>query len=137
MTSRHLISEILLNVIKNASEAIQEGKRSDGVVTMILSSYNAERDVVGLKGNLQKGQQYARLKIVDNGIGMEQSQVDRCLDAFYTTKGDNKGTGLGMMTVAHQVKLMKGMLNIQSIPNEGTSLRIYLPICQGKPDLQQ
>jgi signal transduction histidine kinase len=54
----------------------------------------------------------------------------RCLEPFFTTKGD-QGTGLGLAMVFGIIKRHQGTLEIDSEPGEGTTIRIRLPVCVG------
>jgi signal transduction histidine kinase len=56
---------------------------------------------------------------------------ERCLEPFFTTKGD-QGTGLGLAMVFGIIKRHQGTLEIESEPGKGTTVRIRLPVC-GQP----
>jgi CheY-like chemotaxis protein len=67
------------------------------------------------------------LEISDNGIGMTQDVLKRCMEPFFSTKGE-KGTGLGLSMVFGIVERHKGTLDVQSTWGEGTTIAISLPI---------
>src|SRR3546814_11444367 len=67
------------------------------------------------------------LEVADTGAGMTSDVLERARDAFFTTKGAGKGTGLGLRTIHDFTKRLGGDLAIESSPGKGTTVRIYLP----------
>jgi CheY-like chemotaxis protein len=63
----------------------------------------------------------------------EQVQA-HLFEPFYTTKGDNKGIGLGLATVYGIVQQNRGFIEVVSAPNQGTTFKIYLPRAESKPE---
>jgi signal transduction histidine kinase len=66
------------------------------------------------------------LEVADTGCGMTAEVRARCLDPFFTTKGD-EGTGLGLAMVLGIVQRHKGVLEIESEAGEGTTFCIRVP----------
>ena len=64
---------------------------------------------------------------VDTGTGMDEETRRRCLEPFYTTKGE-RGTGLGLSAVYGIIERHHGSMEIESEPGEGTSFCIRLPV---------
>ena len=100
------LREMMTNLIFNAVDAMPDGG------TLTVRSCARGGDVV--------------LEIVDTGIGMTAEVRGRCLDPFFSTKGDD-GTGLGLAMVFGIVQRQQGHIEIESTPNLGTTLRISLP----------
>jgi PAS domain S-box-containing protein len=71
------------------------------------------------------------LRVRDTGIGMDEEQVSRCMEPFYSTKGE-RGSGLGLSMCYGIVKQHGGNLQIQSSPGQGTTVEIVLPVCREK-----
>jgi PAS domain S-box-containing protein len=67
------------------------------------------------------------LEVIDTGVGMDEATVKRCLEPFFTTKGD-KGTGLGLAVVSSVMQRHGGRLEIDSAPGKGTTMRMVLPM---------
>jgi CheY-like chemotaxis protein/anti-sigma regulatory factor (Ser/Thr protein kinase) len=65
--------------------------------------------------------------VTDNGAGMPQKVLDRALDPFFTTKGQGKGTGLGLALVHSTVIAHRGQISIQSEPGRGTTVVLRFP----------
>jgi PAS domain S-box-containing protein len=75
------------------------------------------------------------LEISDTGIGMTETERKRCLEPFFTTKGD-AGTGLGLATVHGIIKRHDGSIDLQSEIGEGTTFRIRLPQASGPSEVE-
>ncbi|MCM3730297.1 ATP-binding protein [Fictibacillus nanhaiensis] len=100
------IQQVLINIIKNAIEAI----KSEGEIWI-----SAAKNSNG----------FVSILIKDNGVGMTENQMKKLGSPYYSTK--EKGTGLGL-TVCHQiVKQMGGQIMIKSELNKGTCFTINLP----------
>jgi CheY-like chemotaxis protein len=69
------------------------------------------------------GGRLVRLEIIDTGIGMNEQTRLRCLEPFYTTKGE-RGTGLGLAMVYGIIQRLGAELNIESVEGQGTTFRI-------------
>lgn len=105
------IKQVILNVIKNAVDAISSIRREhDGLI----------RISVARKGG------FAHIMIRDNGKGMDKLTMSRLFDPFFTTK--QAGTGLGMSVSARIVKNHGGTIEVQSEVGEGTEFTIVLPL---------
>ena len=68
------------------------------------------------------------LTITDNGIGIEEDQIDSIFDMFYRASAQSKGSGLGLYLVKIAVEKMKGSIQVESIYEEYTSFTVNLPI---------
>jgi len=102
------LREVLTNLIFNALDAIP------GLGVIILRT------------RLQDGAPI--VEVMDTGAGMTPEVRERCLEPFFTTKGDH-GTGLGLAMVFGIIKRHQGTLEIESEPGKGTIFRIRLPAC--------
>ncbi len=104
------LREALTNLIFNAVDAMPRG----GTIT--------------LSTRLEKKSDHDQvvIEIRDTGLGMNEETLKRCLEPFYTTKGE-RGTGLGLAMVYGIVKRMRGQIEIDSQENKGCTVRILLP----------
>jgi len=113
----------LLNVALNARDAMPNG----GTLTISAAPYAQPAD--GAQTSLPPGD-YVLIKIVDNGIGMDEMTLNKATEPFFTTKGPGKGTGLGLSMVHGLAAQSGGLLRIGSEPNVGTSIELWLPMAK-------
>ncbi|MBN2790170.1 MAG: tetratricopeptide repeat protein [Candidatus Delongbacteria bacterium] len=107
------IAQILFNLLSNAKDAIsQKGLHSDQGVIRISTKFENKNII---------------LEIEDNGYGINESDIGRIFDSFYTTKEMGKGLGLGLSIVKSIVEDYKGAIDVRSKMNEGTIFRISFP----------
>jgi PAS domain S-box-containing protein len=108
----------LLNLVVNARDAMSES----GTVTI-----SAERHQIAEEGGKLKSGDYLRICVSDTGEGMDPETVARATTPFFTTKGVGKGTGLGLSMVQGLTEQSGGMLSIESVRHEGTTVSLFLP----------
>ena len=76
----------------------------------------------------------AQVEVTDTGTGMDEATRSRCLELFFTTKGE-RGTGLGLAMVYGMVERHGGELQIESQPGLGTTMRLIFRIAPAGTDL--
>ena len=99
---RKLIEQVLINLVKNATEALLE--KQDGQIKMIALKH---KDAV-------------RISVVDNGPGIPDSIIDQVFIPFYTTK--EEGSGIGLSLSRQIMRLHQGTIDIQSVPSKETNI---------------
>jgi signal transduction histidine kinase/CheY-like chemotaxis protein len=117
------LNKIVMNLVTNAAEALPEGGR------VIISTQKCymDRPVRGC-GSIVPGN-YALLRVEDNGIGIDEEDMPRIFEPFYTKKiMGRSGTGLGMAVVWGAVQDHNGYIDVQSTRQTGTVIQVYLPI---------
>lgn len=117
------LENALLNIIINAMDALHEFCESTPKITVSVSKGFL------LKDSLLDNKDYALIDISDNGAGMSPVTLSRVMEPYFTTK--TNGTGLGMANAHGLVNETNGEINISSIPQQGTSVKIYLPVVIG------
>jgi HD-like signal output (HDOD) protein/nitrogen-specific signal transduction histidine kinase len=118
MTSRDSVKQILLNLLKNASEAMEHGGSVE-VRTAIFTKKSYGSDVPRGDG--------IEIVVEDTGPGLPEPILKSLYQPFVTTK-KNGHSGLGLSIVHKTVKDLGGSISCASIPSEGTSFSIYLPL---------
>jgi CheY-like chemotaxis protein len=73
---------------------------------------------------------YLKLSVADTGHGMDEAVRQRIFDPYFTTKGPDEGTGLGLAVVYGIVKNLSGAIAVSSKPGEGAVFDVYLPRAQ-------
>jgi PAS domain S-box-containing protein len=101
------IREALTNLIFNSVDAMPEG----GTLTL-------RTKVVG-----SDPQRWVRMEVSDTGGGMDEEARRRCLEPFFTTKGE-RGTGLGLAMVYGMVRRHSAEIDIESALDRGTTVRL-------------
>ncbi|HDS1735443.1 PAS domain-containing sensor histidine kinase [Pseudomonas sp. BP8] len=115
------LESALLNLCINARDALPMGG------TIIIQGENVVFDTAQASAlDLPPGE-YMCLAVSDNGHGMSADVAQRAIDPFFTTKQLGKGTGLGLSMVYGFVRQSGGQLHIDSQPDQGTCVRLYLP----------
>lgn len=107
-TSR--LDQILLNLVVNARDVMPSGGRID------------------MASSMSPG--FAQLSVSDTGIGMTPDVRARIGEAFFTTKAEGKGTGLGLATVREILEECGGRLEVRSEPGKGTTFVMYIPLAE-------
>jgi signal transduction histidine kinase len=110
------VRQMLVNLVQNGLDAVEEMARTDGSGEVVISAG------LSATGDL------ALLRVSDNGCGMPPEVVKEIFTPFYTTKQLGKGTGMGLSIVYGVVKMHAGDITVDSVPGQGTSFRVRIPI---------
>ena len=115
--------QAVLNVLSNAYKYSPAG----GVVRIELLESRAD----GARPNM------LGICITDHGIGMTPAQLERVFERFYRADSSGKvpGTGLGMSIVQEFITLHRGTIDLKSTIGEGTTVTLWLPICNDSENL--
>jgi len=104
---RNQLKQVLINLIKNAIEAMPEG----GEISIHAGQFSLNE---------------VRIRVVDNGCGIPEDLIPKLGEPFFSTK--DKGTGLGMMVCHKIIQDHGGKMIIQSEVNVGTTIDVILPV---------
>ncbi len=119
------VQQVVMNLIINAAEAIGDNNGTIAVklAAETVKSDNCEVDYFNTK--ILPGR-YVCLTVSDDGCGMDEKTQQRIFEPFFTTKF--AGRGLGMSAILGIIKSHGGSLQMSSVPNVGTTFKVYLPI---------
>ena len=115
------LAQVLLNLVANARDAMPEGGTLTLQVHRIAIDAGASRDL-----GIPPGA-YLRLRVRDDGIGMDDATRERAFDPFFSTKERHAGTGLGLSSVYGILEQSRGHIRVTSALGEGTEVDVYLP----------
>lgn len=103
------LEQILENLVVNSFHSMKFKK----VGFVFIRLYNDSGDVI--------------LEVEDQGVGIEEDDLDKIFKPFYTNKSSQEGTGFGLIVVQTIVQKMSGRLIVNSKPGEGTLFQILFP----------
>jgi len=115
--------EAALNLMRNAVQAV--GER--GTLRARLFTETVEGPRVLWQGSLRPGR-WLGLLVEDDGPGIEPAHLPRLLEPFYSTRGAQGGTGLGLAVVHAAVRDAHGAIELRTAPSEGTAITLHLPL---------
>jgi len=119
------LRQVVMNLATNASEALGGGEGAIAISTGRISLAEAQTQAIWpLLEPLSE--HYLQLEVRDEGSGMDESVRRRVLDPFFSTKS-RAGRGLGLAAVRGIVRAHRGSLAIDSTPEAGTTIRVFLP----------
>ncbi len=115
--SKNQMRQVFLNMISNARDAMPEGG------TMKFRTWHMDKTVY--------------IEITDTGYGINEENINRIFDSFFTTKETVKGVGLGLSVCYGFIKDHGGDINVKSRHGEGTTFTISLPVYAPKEENAQ
>ncbi len=119
------LQNALLNLGINARDAVEEG----GCIQYIMSRETFDVTTHGLPAG-----EYLHLCVKDNGSGIPLNIVENIFTPFFTTKGEGKGTGMGLAAVKGTIQSHNGEIALETMTGEGTSFHIYLPLINNEEE---
>jgi signal transduction histidine kinase len=118
------LSQVVMNLITNASEAIGDEPGRISIRTGTLEADRAHLSQTLQEGELPEGT-YVYFEVSDTGCGMEAETRARIFDPFFTTRFT--GRGLGLAAVLGIVRSHRGAIELDSVSGLGTRFRVLLP----------
>jgi len=108
------LSQVLLNVVANATQAMEHG--------------SPERDRLQITTRFSAEDGMVEIRLRDTGKGMDGHSLEHAFDLFYTTRGKGSGTGLGLALCRKIVEGFGGRISLSSALGAGTEVTIRLPV---------
>jgi signal transduction histidine kinase len=107
------LQQVVMNLVTNAADALRE-MDADHVGQIEVLGATAEGGV--------------ELTVRDNGPGIPAEIREKIFEPLFTTKAQDRGTGLGLFVVRRIVEESAGHLTVESSPSEGTTFSVFLPL---------
>jgi signal transduction histidine kinase/CheY-like chemotaxis protein len=104
-----------------------QGEIRDAVTNLVFNAVDAMPSGGSLTLRSYATQHHVTVEVCDTGIGMTEDVRARCLDPFFTTKGE-RGTGLGLAMVYGMAERHNAVIEIDTEPNAGTIVRLVFPV---------
>ncbi|SKA77430.1 amino acid-binding domain sensor histidine kinase [Caloramator quimbayensis] len=111
LINQESLKHILINLITNAADAINQ----NGSIN--IRAYKVDDGIM--------------IECMDTGYGIKKEDMEKIFNPFYTTKGPDKGTGLGLYIVYNEVKKLNGEITVESEIGKGTNFKVYFPVEMG------
>lgn len=117
------VDQVIMNLALNARDAMPRGGR------LTLATFEVEIDE-GIQAGHPEAQlgHHVCLAVKDTGSGMDETTIGRIFEPFFTTKGPGEGTGMGLATAYGVLKQHGGWIEVESEPDQGTTIRTFFPI---------
>jgi signal transduction histidine kinase len=113
------LQRVIVNLILNACEALEN---KPGIVT--VRTRNTE-SAARWPGRSSGASRYVLIEVSDTGKGMDEATRRRIFEPFFTSK--DEGQGLGLATIAEILRMHQGSIDVESVPGQGSTFRVYLP----------
>ncbi|MBI5504314.1 MAG: PAS domain S-box protein, partial [Deltaproteobacteria bacterium] len=120
------IHQALMNLCTNAWHALGG---SNGRIEIDADGITLDAQAARCEVNLRPGR-FARLRVTDNGCGMDAATIEHIFEPFFTTKAVGQGTGLGLSVLHGIVEAHGGAITVTSELGRGTVFSLYFPAAQ-------
>jgi two-component system, cell cycle sensor histidine kinase and response regulator CckA len=117
---RRQLEQVIVNLVVNARDAMPMG----GEIRIETQALILAAETPVGRVRLPAGT-YARIQVIDTGIGIAPDLIDKIFEPFFTTKRQGEGTGLGLSTAYGIVKQMGGYIFVDSVEGSGTTFSLY------------
>jgi signal transduction histidine kinase len=122
---RGMLDQIITNLTLNARDSMPQGGRLALRVDIVTFGMGP-----GQRRSQTKSGNYVCLSVSDSGCGIPPQHMRRIFEPFYTTKGEGKGTGLGLATVLRLVQRHCGWIELDSQLGKGSNFHVFLPLIE-------
>jgi len=118
MLDTNQIKQVFVNLVNNAVQAMPDGGRLTVATRLTERQINNEY------------RQVAAVYVSDSGMGIPAENLERIFDPFFTTKEVGQGTGLGLSVSYSIVEKHNGRIEVESVPEEGSTFTVLLPVSE-------
>ncbi|BCO09385.1 hypothetical protein GF1_17610 [Desulfolithobacter dissulfuricans] len=122
------IHQVIMNLCTNAQHAMAG---TGGILSVSLRPVEVDEEFAASHPGLRPGP-YLVLRVGDTGCGIPEEIQDRIFEPYFTTKEEDRGTGLGLATVHGIVTGSGGVISVESEPGKGTVFELYFPVVRAE-----
>ena len=116
------VENAILNLAINACDAMPDG----GILTLATRDVRLSSAEITGQDEVEPGD-FVEISVTDTGTGMTPEVLTHAFEPFYTTKPIGQGTGLGLSQIYGFVRQSGGLVRLESSPDRGTTIRLFLP----------
>jgi len=127
------IGQILINLCANASQAMED---TGGILEIKVAAEILTEVSAAAYPGLAAGE-YVKIRVSDNGPGIDPKIIDRIFDPYFTTRGLANNSGMGLAVVHTIVKNHKGVITVKNKPGKGVALTLLFPMIDEKPMMEK
>ena len=121
------LESVLLNLVINARDAMPDGGRLMVTTRHVRLSAADIADQDGADRDGAAPGDFVEVAVADTGTGMDEATRARAFEPFFTTKPIGQGTGLGLSQLHGFVRQSGGVVQLDSAPGQGTTVRVLMP----------
>lgn len=121
IADRGQLEQVIMNLCVNARDAMP----GRGEIRIRTRNVTLDEDFCIERGAALPGE-YVCISIADDGVGMEPEVQRHIFEPYFTTKQKGEGTGLGLATAFAIIERHEGLIDVVSVPGEGSTFSIYL-----------
>lgn len=132
LADRNKIGQVLKNLCANALQAMEE---TGGQLEITVGTKRLKYADMGNFSDLTPGL-YAQIKVRDTGAGIRPEIIDQIFDPYFTTRGFENCSGMGLTVVHNIVKNHNGNISVDSQPGKGTVFKLLFPLISQLPEAE-
>lgn len=125
------MEQVIMNLVLNAKDAMPQGGK------LRIETRNVVLDKDSPEYPIASPGPYVMLSVADTGCGMNAHTLMKIFEPFFSRKGPNKGTGLGLATVYGIVKQSRGYIFAYSELGQGATFKVFLPPHAAASDVKE
>ncbi len=124
--SKIRFSQAIMNLFVNANDALLNSENPEIIITTTFR-----------KSEQNKKSGEIIISVIDNGIGIKEEEIEKIFDVYFTTKTEDKGTGLGLANVKEIIEELGGTISVKSDFGFGSEFILSLPWAEDKKGIRQ
>lgn len=124
--------ELILESMREVTADVDEVKMSLAITNLVENAIKYNVDSGWVRVTLDADHKYFYIKVADSGIGIPEDALDHIFDRFFRVdKARSRevgGTGLGLAITKNVVQMHRGVIDVESVPGEGTTFAMRIPL---------